>query len=157
VTSLQVRLDDRDLIPNRERESFSLALCRGQLWGPPNLLSNGYRALVLVPWLWSGWGMKLTTHFHLVPRLRMCGFTRCLQKFLDWPPGVRTADGTAVTRCSCIAILWVSLVSSVAITLCVTSQRVFVVVDFVIDSVRKLLVAPSYHLSPIHLYRMVLN
>jgi hypothetical protein len=36
-------------------------------------------------------------------------------------------------------------VSSAAITLCVASQRVFiVVVDFVIDSVRKLLDTPSY-------------
>jgi hypothetical protein len=43
------------------------------------------------------------------------------------------------TRCSCIAILWVSLVSFAAITLCVASQRVFIVVYFVIDSVRKLL------------------
>jgi hypothetical protein len=45
------------------------------------------------------------------------------------------------TRCSCIAILWVTLVSFAAITLCLASQQVFVVVvvDFVIDSVRKLL------------------
>jgi hypothetical protein len=33
--------------------------------------------------------------------------------------------------------LWVSLVSFAAITLCVASQRVFIVVSFVIDSVRK--------------------
>jgi hypothetical protein len=47
----------------------------------------------------------------------------------------------SVARCSCIAILRVSLVSLAAITLCVTSQRVFIVVSvyFVIDSVRKLL------------------
>jgi hypothetical protein len=45
----------------------------------------------------------------------------------------------SATRCSFIAILWVSLVSFVAITLCVASQRVFVVVYYVIDSVRKLL------------------
>jgi hypothetical protein len=32
------------------------------------------------------------------------------------------------TRCSCIAILWVSLVSFAAITLCVASQRMFIVV-----------------------------
>jgi len=32
----------------------------------------------------------------------------------------------SATRCSCIAILWVSLVSFAAITLCVTSQRVFI-------------------------------
>jgi hypothetical protein len=51
----------------------------------------------------------------------------------------------AATRCSCIAILWISLVSSAAITLCVASQRVFifVIVYFVIDSVRKLLDTPS--------------
>jgi hypothetical protein len=53
---------------------------------------------------------------------------------------VRTANGTAVTRCSCIAILWVRLVSFAAITVCVSSERVFI---FVIDSVRKLLDALS--------------
>jgi len=48
------------------------------------------------------------------------------------------------TRCSCIAILWVSLVSFAAIVLCVGSQRVFIGVSvyFFIDSVRKLLVIP---------------
>jgi hypothetical protein len=52
----------------------------------------------------------------------------------------------SATRCSCIAILWVSLVSFAAITLCFASQRVFIIiiiiiiiVYFVIDSVRKLL------------------
>jgi hypothetical protein len=40
----------------------------------------------------------------------------------------------SAARRSCIAILWVSLVSFAAINLCVASQRVFiVVVDFVID------------------------
>jgi hypothetical protein len=45
------------------------------------------------------------------------------------------------TRCSCIAVLWVSLTSFGAITLCIASQRVFIVVSvyFIIDSVRKLL------------------
>jgi hypothetical protein len=38
----------------------------------------------------------------------------------------------SATRCSCIAILWVSLVSLAAITLCDASQRVFIVVYFVI-------------------------
>jgi hypothetical protein len=54
----------------------------------------------------------------------------------------------SATRCSCIAILWVSLMSFASITLCVASQRVFVVVVvyFVMDSVRKLLDTPSYHL-----------
>jgi hypothetical protein len=50
----------------------------------------------------------------------------------------------SATRCSCIAILWASLVSFAAITFCVASQRVFVVVYFVIDLVRKLLDTPSY-------------
>jgi hypothetical protein len=51
----------------------------------------------------------------------------------------------SATRCSWITILWVSLVSFASITLCVASQRVFiVVVYFVIDSVRKLLDIPSY-------------
>jgi hypothetical protein len=36
------------------------------------------------------------------------------------------------TGCSCIAILWVSLVSFAAITLCVGSQRVFIVVSLYI-------------------------
>jgi hypothetical protein len=50
----------------------------------------------------------------------------------------------SATRCSCIAILWVSLVSFAAVTLCVASQRVFVVVYFVIDSVREFLDVPPY-------------
>jgi hypothetical protein len=50
----------------------------------------------------------------------------------------------SVTGCSCIAILWVSLVRFVVITLCVASQRVFIVVYFVIYSVRRLLDTPSY-------------
>jgi hypothetical protein len=51
-------------------------------------------------------------------------------------------------RRSFIAILWISLVSFAAVTLCVASQRLFVVVSvyeyFVIDSVRKLLDTPLY-------------
>jgi hypothetical protein len=35
------------------------------------------------------------------------------------------------------------------ITLCVASQRVFIVVDFVIDLVRKLLDTPSYFDAPV--------
>jgi hypothetical protein len=57
----------------------------------------------------------------------------------------------SVTRCNCIAILSVSLVSFAAITFCVASQRAFVVVVvvvvvvyFIIDSVRKRLHTPSY-------------
>jgi hypothetical protein len=50
----------------------------------------------------------------------------------------------SATRCGCIAILWVRLVIFAAIILCVASQRVFIVVYFVVDSVRKLFGAPSY-------------
>jgi hypothetical protein len=53
----------------------------------------------------------------------------------------------SATRCSCIAILLVSLVSFATITLCVASQGVFIVVYFVIDSVRRLLDTPSYYAS----------
>jgi hypothetical protein len=38
-------------------------------WGPHLLICTGYRGLF--PWGLSGWGVKLTTHLHLVPRLRM--------------------------------------------------------------------------------------
>jgi hypothetical protein len=50
----------------------------------------------------------------------------------------------SATRCSCIAISLVSLVSFAAINLHVTSQRVSIVLSvyFVIDSVRKLLDTP---------------
>jgi hypothetical protein len=52
----------------------------------------------------------------------------------------------SATRSSCIAILWVSLVSFATVTLYVASQWVFIVVNiyFVIDSVRKLLDIPSH-------------
>jgi hypothetical protein len=49
----------------------------------------------------------------------------------------------SATRCSCTAILWVSLVSFAAITLRVASQQVFIVY-FIIDLVRKLLDTSSY-------------
>jgi hypothetical protein len=52
----------------------------------------------------------------------------------------------SATRCSHIAILWISLVSFATITLCVASQRVIPKVSlyFVIDSVRKLFDTSSY-------------
>jgi hypothetical protein len=52
----------------------------------------------------------------------------------------------SATRCRCGAILGSQSSDIAAITLCVASQRVFIVVSvhFVIDSVRKLLDTPSY-------------
>jgi hypothetical protein len=40
-------------------------------WDPFNLLSTQY--CKLLPQRWSGQGMKLTTHLHLMPRLRIHG------------------------------------------------------------------------------------
>jgi hypothetical protein len=52
----------------------------------------------------------------------------------------------SATRCSYIAILWASLVSFAAITLCVISQWVFIVASiyFVTDSVQERLDTPLY-------------
>jgi hypothetical protein len=60
----------------------------------------------------------------------------------------------SATRCSYIAILWVSLVSFATITLFVASLRVFIVVSiyFFIDSVRKLLDTPLYFSFPYPCY-----
>jgi hypothetical protein len=87
---------------------------------------------------------------HFISHFRVSINTyQAISKFPNWPPGVRTANGTAFcsdTRCNCIAILSVSLVSFAAVTLCVASQGVFIVVSvyFIIDSVRKLLDKLSY-------------
>jgi hypothetical protein len=40
-----------------------------RLWGPPSLLSDMYHGLL--PRGLSGRGVKLTTHLHLLPKLRM--------------------------------------------------------------------------------------
>jgi hypothetical protein len=54
----------------------------------------------------------------------------------------------SATRCSCIAILWVSVVSCAAITLFVASEQVIPKVSlyFFINSVWKLLDTPSYEI-----------
>jgi hypothetical protein len=56
----------------------------------------------------------------------------CIQKFPDWPPGARTANGTALCQeVQLYRYLWISLVSFAAITLSVASKRVFIVACFV--------------------------
>jgi hypothetical protein len=53
-----------------------------QLWGPCNLLSNGYWELFL--WGLSGWAVKLTTHLQLAPRSRKCGSMHPLPHTPSW-------------------------------------------------------------------------
>jgi hypothetical protein len=57
----------------------------------------------------------------------------CIQNFPDWPPGERISNGTA--HCHWVQLyryFMVSLVSFAAITLCVASQRVFIIVVVVV-------------------------
>jgi hypothetical protein len=49
----------------------------------------------------------------------------------------------SATRCSYIAILWVNLVSFAAITLCVASQRVFIIIIIIIIIVISLWLSPE--------------
>jgi hypothetical protein len=71
------RPGDRGLIAGRGR---GLCVQTGS-WGPPSLLSNGYR--VSFPGVKCGRGVTLTTHPHLVPGSRMCRtFTSSRPKLL---------------------------------------------------------------------------
>jgi hypothetical protein len=69
----------------------------------------------------------------------------CDQKFPDWPPGVRTANGIALRQYVQLYRYFVSQSSEFCRhNRLYCSQRVFIiVVYFVIDSVRKLLDIPS--------------
>jgi hypothetical protein len=57
---------------------------------------------------------------------------------LEWE--LQTVQLSAM-RCRCIAVLWDSLVSFTAITLCIASEWVFV---YFVDSVQNLLDTPLY-------------
>jgi hypothetical protein len=59
-------LDEWGSVPGRGKRLFLYPLCPDRLWGPPNLLHNGYR--VLSPGVKRGRSVTLTTHPHLVPR-----------------------------------------------------------------------------------------
>jgi hypothetical protein len=61
---------------------FSSPRRPGRLWGPHNLLYNGYRGLF--PREYSGRGVKLTTHLQLVPRSIICGSIYPLPHTPSW-------------------------------------------------------------------------
>jgi hypothetical protein len=66
-------IDDRAIqfrSPAEARGFFLQPLCPDQLWGPPSLLSSGYRGSS-PQGVKRGRGVMLTTHPHLVPRSRM--------------------------------------------------------------------------------------
>ena len=64
------------------RGFFSSPKCQDLFWGPPILLLNGYWGSL--PGL-KCWGVKLTTHLHLVPRLRISGVELLhLYVFMVW-------------------------------------------------------------------------
>jgi hypothetical protein len=76
-------LDDRGVrirVPVRVRIFTSCHADR--LWGPPIFLSNVYRGLF--PGEQSGRGVKLTTHFQLVPRTRKCGSIHPIPHTPSW-------------------------------------------------------------------------
>jgi hypothetical protein len=77
-------LDDRGVgvrVPVGSR-IFSTPRLPDRLWGPPDLLSNGYRWLF--PRGLSDRGVKLTTHFQLLPRSRKCGSIHPLPHTPSW-------------------------------------------------------------------------
>jgi hypothetical protein len=55
-------LDGLGSIPGRGKGFFLYPLCPDRLWGPPSLLSNGYRGRVLSPGVKRGRGVTPTTH-----------------------------------------------------------------------------------------------
>jgi hypothetical protein len=100
----------------------------------------------------SGRGVRLTIHFHLVLKLRIRRSTRCIQKFPDWPPGARTANGTALCYYVQFYCCFVSQSREFCHhnPLCYFSTSVCCCKRIIrYDSVRKLLVTPSY-LSLLH-------
>jgi hypothetical protein len=60
--------------PDRDWEFFSSPPRPDRLWDPPSLLSNGYQGLF-------PWGMKLTTHVHLMPKSIMRGAILSLPQY----------------------------------------------------------------------------
>jgi hypothetical protein len=82
VWHLRYWLGDRGQIPVRGWEFFSLPPRPEHLWGPPSLPSDGYRGVL--PRRQSGCGVKITTHLHLVHRLRMRGAIPPIPHTFSW-------------------------------------------------------------------------
>ena len=68
---------------HRGKRYFFSPICTDQLWGPPSLLFSGYQCSFR---RYSDWGVTLTSHLHLVPRLRMSGAIHLLHLcgFMAW-------------------------------------------------------------------------
>ena len=83
VSRLRERLSrNRSLIPGRSERFTSFPERPDGLWGRTSFLFNGYRGFS--PRGVSGRDVKLTAHFHLVPRLRMRGATPPLPDISSW-------------------------------------------------------------------------
>jgi hypothetical protein len=157
--------------PGRGWEFVSSPPRPDRLWGSPSLLSNGYQGLL--SWGWSGrdevknaWNYISTPQYAFMAwcsvkaQGQLLTFTTsdthtrgCIQSFRTGrlERELQTVQLSA-TRCSCIAILWVSLVSFAAITLCVASQQVFivVVVHFVMTQSGNFWIHPLFDLNTIN-------
>jgi hypothetical protein len=100
-------------------------------------LSNSVTFLCFMCTLWEG-GIMTVWCYVMWPNIVTVDLVRVRagDSIVDWYEGVSKSFWAgclewelqmvqlSATRCSCIAILWVSLVSLATITLCVTSQRV---------------------------------
>jgi hypothetical protein len=128
-----------------------------------NTLSSTHREFVTVGQVAELW--REFTHCSVSPvtEQTLCFTSRALFKSFRTGRLERELQMVqlSTTSCSCIAILWVSIVSFGAITLCIASQRVIpkISVYFVIDSIRKLLDIPSFnsycpHISPPKLWNV---
>ena len=78
LTALSGSRDSDQTMGKRKVISYSSDL----LWRPPSLVFSLCREQF--PWGWSGRGVKLASHLHQVPRLRMRG---CMPSFSMWRNG----------------------------------------------------------------------
>jgi hypothetical protein len=137
-----------------------------QLWTGP-ILNYYSPSFVFYIWTWIHASLKLTVahpwpYQYRINRTILYGNHR----FLSLNDGVSKSFRTgrlerelqvihlSATRCSCIAILWASLVSFAAITFCVASQRVFIAVrvNFIMTQSGNFWILPHIFLDSCNLY-----